>query len=170
MQYFRRWLMNEMRRDGKGGISQQNWYALIKWSKEPESGGKVTLDADGQQAKDRFMAEWDAATKAQGRNHGLENWWDRVPSLAEKTGKPRPENKRKKQVTENKGTGSKYMELLKYGAGAENAIVIDDSDEEEGGEREMTMIEDEEVTIHGGNSRQMVLRGPRPDDDNEGEH
>ncbi|KAL8673316.1 MAG: hypothetical protein Q9168_002240 [Polycauliona sp. 1 TL-2023] len=166
MGYMRRWMMNEMRREDKGGISQQAWYALSKWSREPENGGKITLEPDAEAAKDRFMAEWDAATVQQGKNNRLENWWARVPSYAERTGEPRPDRCFKKLMNEE----TKGMELMMRGdGGCDNAIVIDDSDDDDddddddgSGEKEMAMVGDVESAVHGGISGQMVLRGPRP--------
>ncbi|KAL9030201.1 MAG: hypothetical protein Q9180_006934 [Flavoplaca navasiana] len=162
MRQLRCWMMNEQRRDDKGGITQAGFYALSAWSKEPEGNKQVTLAPDAEQGKDRFMAEWEAAAEEQGLNTGLENWWIRVPSYAERTGQPRPDKEWIKLVRKNRWLEPESTGLVKHGDASENAIVIDDSDDDrESGGKAISTMEGVEVNFQGGVPREMVLRGPR---------
>lgn len=162
MRQLRCWIMNEQRKGDKGGITQEGFYALSAWSKDPEGKKQVTLAPDAEQGKDRFMAEWEASAVEQGRNTGLENWWTRAPSYAERTGQPRPGKDWKKLVRENHSLEPEGMGLVKRGDDSENAIVLDDSDDDdENSEKATSMMEGVEVDFKGGVPREMVLRGPR---------
>ena len=155
-------MMNEQRKDNKGGITQAGYYALAAWSKEPEGKKEVVLAPDAEQGKDRFMAEWDAAAEEQGRNTGLEAWWTRAPSYAERTGQPRPDREWMMLVRENRWLEPESMGLEKHGDASDNAIVLDDSDDDYGSSKKaVSTMDGMEVDFQGGVPRQMVLRGPR---------
>ncbi|KAL9627432.1 MAG: hypothetical protein Q9204_006571 [Flavoplaca sp. TL-2023a] len=161
MRQLRCWMMNEQRRDDKGGITQAGFYALSEWSKEPEGNKQLTLAPDAEQGKDRFIAEWEAAAEEQGRNTEPKAWWTRVPSYAERTGQPRPGKDWKKLVRENHGLEPESMGLVKWGDDSENAIVLDDSDDDNENSEKATSMESAEIDFQGGVPREMVLRGPR---------
>lgn len=154
-------MMNEQRKEDKGGITQEGFYALSAWSKEPAGGGRITLAPDAEQGKDRFMAEWEAASKEQERSNGLVDWWKKEPSYQERTGKPRPDREWKKLALENSSLESEDMNLVKRGDGSQNAIVVDESDDDENGGMAVGMMEGVEKGLHGGISGEMVLRGPK---------
>ncbi|KAL8890510.1 MAG: hypothetical protein Q9215_002371 [Flavoplaca cf. flavocitrina] len=162
MRQLRCWMMNEQRRDDKGGITQAGFYALRAWSKEPEGNKQITLAPDAEKGKDRFKAEWEAAAEEQGRNTEPIAWWTRVPSYAERTGQPRPGKDWKKLVRENQELESEGMGLVKRGDDSKNVIVLDDSDEDDENSGKVTsMMEGVEIDFQGGVQREMVLRGPR---------
>lgn len=160
-------MMDEQRKEDKGGITQDGFYALSAWSKEPEGGGGVTLAPDAEQGKDRFMAEFEAASEEQGLSSGLLDWWKRAPSLRERTGKPRPDKEWKKLVLQHSILKSVELDMMKPGHDSHNAIVVDDSEEDESGEMVVGMMEGSEMGLHGGISGEMVLRGPKLSRDGE---
>ncbi|CAO1599746.1 hypothetical protein XANCAGTX0491_003461 [Xanthoria calcicola] len=161
MAQLRRWMMNEQRKEDKGGITQEGFYALSAWSKEPEGGGGVTLAPDAEQGKDRFMAEWEAASQEQGSSSGLEDWWMKEPSYKERTGQENPAKEYWKLVKEHSILKSVELDMMKPGHDSQNTIVVDDSDEDESGNMVAGMTEGVEIGLQGGISGEMVLRGPK---------
>ncbi|KAL8750138.1 MAG: hypothetical protein Q9199_007258 [Rusavskia elegans] len=134
MGQLRRWMMNEQRKEDKGGITQEGFYALSAWSKEPAGGGRITLASDAEQGKDRFMADWEAALKEQGTSNELVDWWKREPSYQERTGKMNPGKEYWKLVRENGVLVAKSKGLGERGQDAEIAIVLDDCDDDGDGD------------------------------------
>ncbi|KAL8647831.1 MAG: hypothetical protein Q9226_006269 [Calogaya cf. arnoldii] len=152
----RRWMMNEQKKEDKGGMTQPDFYALSAWSRQPEVGGQVTLEPDAEQGKNRFMAEWEAAAEEQGLDMDLEDWWEKVLSYQERTGQPNPDKEYWKIVREEGVIAAKSM-----GLPADNAIVVDESDDEDGS-MAVEKMEGVEKSLNRGISGEMVLRGPRP--------
>ncbi|KAL8849230.1 MAG: hypothetical protein Q9221_005760 [Calogaya cf. arnoldii] len=123
---------------------------------KPEFGGQVTLEPDAEQGKNRFMAEWEAAAEQQGKNDGLRDWWEKVLSYQERTGQPNPDKEFWKMVREEGVIAGKNMALP-----AGNAIMVDESDDEDG-DMAVGKMEGVEKSLDRGISGEMVLRGPRP--------
>ena len=85
-----------------------------------------------------------------------------MPSYAERTGQPRPGKDWKNLVRENQGLEPEGMGLVKGGEDSENAIVLDDSDDDdENSGKATSMMESVEINFQGGVPQEMVLRGPR---------